>query len=108
MGLNQLGDRLVRFAGESTGIWRVLTIRPVQGDTLPQAERVAVCRGDEPSPLESKWTLSGVISNIRYVERQEQRELTLKQGTARASGGDSGGSHSYSENSDLVEFDPRG
>src|SRR5215472_6117421 len=80
MGLNQLGDRLVRFAGGSTGIWRVLTIRPVQGDTLPQAERVAVCRGDEPSPLESKWTLSGVISNIRYVERQEQRELTLKQG----------------------------
>ena len=60
-------------------MWRVLAIRPVIGDTLPQAERVAVCRGDEPSPLKSQWTLSGVISNVRYVERPEQQELTLKQ-----------------------------
>ena len=79
MGLQQLGDRLVRFVGGKTGMWRVLAIRLVQGDGLPQAERVAVCRGDEPSPLEPQWTLSGVISNIRYVERPEQQELTLKQ-----------------------------
>ena len=79
MGLQQLGDRLVRFVGGKTGMWRVLAIRLVQGDGLPQAERVAVCRGDEPSPLEPRWTLSGVISNIRYVERPEQQELTLKQ-----------------------------
>src|SRR5215813_5802735 len=79
MGLQQLGDRLVRFVGGNTGMWRVLAVRLVQGDGLPQAERVAVCRGDEPSPLEPQWTLSGVISNIRYVERPEQQELTLKQ-----------------------------
>src|SRR5215469_854071 len=79
MGLQQLGDRLVRFVGGDTGMWRVLSIRSVQGDGLPQAERVAVRRGDEPSSLEYQWALSGVISNIRYVERQEQRELTLKQ-----------------------------
>src|SRR5262250_1896327 len=60
-------------------MWRVLAIRLVQGDGFPQAERVAVCRGDEPSPLEAQWTLSGVISNIRYVERPEQKELTLRQ-----------------------------
>jgi len=79
MALKQLGDRLVRFTGGDTGMWRVLAIRPVLGDTLPQAERVAVCRGDELSPLKSQWTLSGVISNVRYVERPEQQELTLKQ-----------------------------
>jgi len=79
MGLQKLGDRLVRFVGGKTGLWRVLSIRLVQGDGLPQVERVAVCRGDEPSPLEPQWTLSGVISNIRYVERPEQQELTLKQ-----------------------------
>jgi len=79
MALKQLGDRLVRFVGGNIGSWRVLAIRPAQGDILAQAERIAVCRGDEPSPLESQWTLSGVISNIRYVERPEQQELTLKQ-----------------------------
>src|SRR5215468_5499135 len=79
MELKQLGDRLVRFVGGKSGMWRVLTIRPVQGDVVPQAERVAVCREDESSPLESQWTLSGVISNIRYVERPEQQELSLKQ-----------------------------
>src|SRR5215472_7342479 len=75
----QLGDRLVRFVGGNAGTWRVLAVRPVQGDTLPQAERIAVCRGGEYSLLESQWTLSGVISNIRYVERGEQQDLTLKQ-----------------------------
>src|SRR5215475_12809793 len=79
MALKQLGDRLVRFSGGDTGMWRVLAIWPVLGDGLPQAERVAVCRADEPSPLKSQWTLSGVISNVRYVERPEQQELTLKQ-----------------------------
>jgi chlorite dismutase len=79
MAFTQLGDRLVRFTGGDTGMWRVLAIRPVLGDTLPQTERVAVCRGDEPSPLKSQWALSGVISNVRYVERPEQQELTLKQ-----------------------------
>src|SRR5215467_6765846 len=79
MGLNQLGDRLIRFVGGNSGSWRVLAIRPVQGDTLSQVARIAVCRGDEPSPLESEWTLSGVISKIRFVERPEQLELTLKQ-----------------------------
>ena len=79
MGLEQLSDRLIRFAGGHTGVWRVLAVRPVKGDILPQAGRIAVCRGDEPSPLESQWTLSGVISNIRYVERPEQKELTSKQ-----------------------------
>jgi hypothetical protein len=53
MALNQLGDRLVRFVGGNIGRWRVLAIRPVQGDILPQADR--------------------------YVERPEQQELTLKQ-----------------------------
>jgi len=86
MGLKQLGDRLVQFVGGKTGVWRVLAIRPVQGDVLPQVERIAVCRGDESSPLESQWTLSGVISNIRYVERGEQQELTLKQAPLGRSG----------------------
>jgi len=75
----QLGDRLIRFAGGQSGVWRVLVVRSVRGEVLPQVERVAVYRGSEPSPLESRWTLSGVISNTRYVERPEQQELTLKQ-----------------------------
>jgi hypothetical protein len=74
-----LGDRLIRFVGGSVGVWRVLAIHSVLGDVLPQVERVALCGGNEALPLESKWTLSGVTSNVRYVERSEQKELASKQ-----------------------------
>ena len=40
MALKQLRDRLVRFVGGTTGRWRVLAVRPVQGDILPLAERI--------------------------------------------------------------------
>ena len=75
MGLEQLGDRLIRFAGGQSGVWRVLAVRSVRGEALPQVERVAVYRGSEPSALESRWTLSGVISNTRYVERPDNKYL---------------------------------
>jgi len=42
-------------------------------------ERLCLKSRESPSALESRWTLSGVISNTRYVERPEQQELTLKQ-----------------------------
>ena len=75
MGLEQLGDRLIRFAGGQSGVWRVLVVRSVRGEVLPQVERVAVYRGSEPFPLECRWTLSGVISNTRYVERRNNKNL---------------------------------
>ena len=77
--MEKLGDRLIRFVGGSTGVWRVISIRSVLGDGLPQVERIAVYRGNECLPPESKWTLAGVISNVRYVERPEQKELASKQ-----------------------------
>jgi chlorite dismutase len=77
--MEQLGNRLIRFVGGSTGLWRVKGVHSVLGDVLPQVDRIAVCRGHEGLPPESEWTLSGVISNVRYVERPEQKELASKQ-----------------------------
>jgi len=77
--MKNLGDRLIRFVGGSTGVWQVMRIHPVLGEVLPQVRKVAVYRGNEGLSPESKWTLSGVISNARYVERPEQKELASKQ-----------------------------
>ena len=77
--MEQLGDRLIRFVGGNAGVWRVMGIHSVLGDVLPQVERITICRGNEGLPPEYKWTLSGVISNVRYVERPEQKELASKQ-----------------------------
>jgi hypothetical protein len=51
----------------------------VKGDPLAQVERLFVGRGAEPMPGGGVWVLSGVISNIRYVEAPEQKDLASRQ-----------------------------
>ena len=68
---------LVVFVGGTAGDWRVDSITPVQGETLPAVERVAVHeRGDEPS---GTWILRGVTSSERYTTRAEHHQLVAKQ-----------------------------
>ena len=69
--------RLVAFAGGSTGPWRIDRHEPVVGDGLPAAARLAVVEDAPPPP--AAWTLRGVVSNERYVERRERALLEARQ-----------------------------
>ncbi len=62
------------FAGASSGTWRVLSVAPVIGETLPSVEWLAI---GEVAPPEAAWFLRGVRSNARYLERREKIALDL-------------------------------
>lgn len=72
-------QRLYTFVGGPTGPWRVDAIRPVVGETLPGAARLSI--EDERSEAErgGTWVLRGIISNERYVTREEKESLVAVQ-----------------------------
>lgn len=72
----------VKFVGGASGSWRVLGVTAIVGDGLARPERVDVRESASPAPSPlGAWTLSGVTSNHRYVERAEATTLTRVQAT---------------------------
>jgi Chlorite dismutase len=76
-----MNPRLMFFSAGGTGgagAWRIRTIRPVIGESLPTAEYLTVAALDSPAPC-ALWRLQGVASNERYVTQEEKTQLIAKQ-----------------------------
>lgn len=76
---------LVHFDGCTSGEWRVTAHETLIGDDLVRAPNIAIRTVTAVTPL--LWSLSGVVSNLRYTTFTERKRLTAKQadlGRARA------------------------
>jgi len=71
-------SRLFHFSAGATGPWRIARIDAVRGESLPGAERLAVAAALPPGS-DPRWTLRGITSNERYVERAEREQLVAVQ-----------------------------
>jgi Chlorite dismutase len=72
--------RLFRFDGGDSGPWTIEQVTCLKGDPLPTAVRLAV--HTEPAaaaPASATWSLQGITSNVRYVERHEKTALVSRQ-----------------------------
>jgi Chlorite dismutase len=73
-------SRLYTFVGHGHGPWVVTSARTLAGDALPSVSSVSVFAGAAmPSPPGAAWALAGIVSNERYVERQERSALVARQ-----------------------------
>ena len=61
------------------GAWRVESIEPVTGPSLPMVSRLAVFDEGGLGELDVAWTLRGLTSNVHYTRRNEQDALAAKQ-----------------------------
>jgi chlorite dismutase len=77
-------SRLFTFIGGDRGPWRVANVLRVIGETLLGTERVFVVADmAAPGPGQA-WVLRGIISNERYVTREEKKQLVdTQQGLGR-------------------------
>jgi hypothetical protein len=72
--------RLFSFVAGSDGPWRVERIAPVAGEPVPPAARISVVADAATEMLaNASWSLRGITSNERYVEREEKTALAAKQ-----------------------------
>ena len=79
-----MGSLLVTFAGVAQGEWIIDRSIAVIGAGLDDVAAVDVIEGwDAPVP-DAAWTLRGVVSNDRYLERRELDALVeVQQGVGR-------------------------
>ena len=69
---------MVSFAAGGSGAWRILDIKPVAGESLAMAERLAVVEGGAADP-QAAWVLRAATSNTRYSTRPELVRMTSVQ-----------------------------
>jgi hypothetical protein len=71
--------RYFRFVGVDQGDWRVVDRRVIVGEALPDVGGLSMLSPETPLPEAAHWTLGGVTSNERYVERAEKAALVSRQ-----------------------------
>lgn len=73
-------EALYNYLGGATGSWRVTDVATRSGQPLKPVTHVEIVNGplDRP-PSRTAWVLRGVVSNTRYVMREERDELQLRQ-----------------------------
>lgn len=75
----QVVPRLHYFSAGPEGPWRIERITGIAGDVLPAAPRLRMTSMGTPLPSDAVWTLRGIVSNERYVERAEKHLLASRQ-----------------------------
>ncbi len=72
--------RLFTFIAGEAGLWRVEHVHSVAGEPLAAAPRLAVHSTAPADPMASGvWSLRGITSNERYLERTEKAQLLALQ-----------------------------
>jgi len=72
--------RLFSFTAGDTGPWRITSIEAITGEILPTATKLDIHPGAEAqSSTEASWVLRGIVSNERYVTREERNVIVAKQ-----------------------------
>lgn len=74
-----MSNRLFTFIGGEAGQWRVEGMTTPLGEPLSAASRLMIVSGANATTLGVEWALRGIISNERYVTRQEKDQLVAKQ-----------------------------
>ena len=74
-----MNQRLFVFAGGDFGSYRITQQRLLCGDDLPATARLSVAAAGGALGTGVRWSLSGVVSNERYVTRPERQALVSRQ-----------------------------
>jgi chlorite dismutase len=73
-------EALYNYLGGTTGSWRVTDIATRSGQPLKPVTHIGIVNGPlERLPAGTAWVLRGVVSNTRYVMREERDLLQSRQ-----------------------------
>lgn len=67
------------FIGADSGEWKVTSITAIKGSPLPSVSHITKIAGNLVPTASGIWTLKGIVSNLRYTEKEEKDKLVATQ-----------------------------
>jgi chlorite dismutase len=77
---NTMTNTIFDFIGDDSGEWEVTSMSAIKGNPIATVSHLTkVSRHDLVQSETGIWTLKGVISNLRYTEKEDKDKLTAIQ-----------------------------
>jgi chlorite dismutase len=67
------------FVGGSDGEWKIVKTTTVAGESIQAASHLKIVNTNLQKSDEGLWTLKGLVSNVRYAEKEEREKLNAVQ-----------------------------
>ncbi len=67
------------FVGDNTGEWKVTSMVTLTGDPIAPVSHIRRILSTIVEPKKGIWTLKGIVSNLRYTEKEEKDKLVAIQ-----------------------------
>lgn len=67
------------FIGNDTGEWKVTSMTTIKGNPITTVSHLKKVQGNLVQSEAGIWTLKGIISNLRYTEKEDKDKLVAVQ-----------------------------
>ena len=67
------------FIGNTTGEWKVSCMETLKGDSLTAVSHLTKVSSNLVQSEMGIWTLKGIVSNLRYTEKEDKEKLVAVQ-----------------------------
>lgn len=74
-----MANAIFDFIGNTTGEWKVNCMETLEGDSLTAVSHLTKVPSNLVQSEEGIWTLKGIVSNLRYTEKEEKDKLVAVQ-----------------------------
>ncbi|MBC7936378.1 MAG: chlorite dismutase family protein [Rhizobacter sp.] len=68
-------DHIFDFIGGNAGEWKIVKMETVIGDPIQDASYLKIVNSNLQKTNEDLWTIKGLVSNVRYAEKEEKEKL---------------------------------
>jgi chlorite dismutase len=72
-------DHIFDFIGGNTGEWKIIKTETVIGEPIQAASHLKIVESSLRKTTEGLWAIKGLVSNVRYAEKEEREKLNAVQ-----------------------------
>ena len=74
-----MANTIFDFIGNTTGEWKITSMETLKGPQIESISHLTKSAGNLVQSNQGIWTLKGIVSNLRYTEKEDKEKLVAIQ-----------------------------